>query len=194
MNIYDFDGTIYNGDSCRDIVIYGLLHYPSIVLKSLKKARLLNEKYKKGYISFEEVKEALLSFIYKINNYPKFINSFVDSHMKKIKPFYLSRKSEADIIVTASYDLWIKQFAKRLGIKHVIATNTDSNGKIIGKNCKGEEKVKRIKELYPNAEILCAYGDSSKDIPVLKLAKTAYVVEGNKLFTYKKDYKFKNNK
>ena len=194
MNIYDFDGTIYNGDSCRDIVIYGLLHYPSIVLKSLKKARLLNEKYKKGYISFEEVKEALLSFIYKINNYPKFINSFVDSHMKKIKPFYLSRKSEADIIVTASYDLWIKQFAKRLGIKHVIATNTDSNGKIIGKNCKGEEKVKRIKELYSDTEILCAYGDSSKDIPVLKLAKTAYVVEGNKLFTYKKDYKFKNNK
>ncbi len=191
MNIYDFDGTIYNGDSCKDIVIYGLLHYPSIVLKSLKKARLLN---KKGYISFEEVKETLLSFIYKINNYPKFINNFVDSHMKKIKPFYLSRKSEADVIVTASYDLWIKQFAKRLGIKHVIATNTDSNGKIIGKNCKGEEKVKRIKELYSDSEILCAYGDSSKDIPVLKLAKTAYVVEGNKLFTYKKDYKFKNNK
>ena len=33
MNIYDFDGTIYDGDSCRDIVKYGLKKHPILTLK-----------------------------------------------------------------------------------------------------------------------------------------------------------------
>ena len=81
MNLYDFDGTIYNGDSCKDIIIYGLKKYPKVTIESLKKARKLKKDYDKGMIPFEKLKEELLSFIFKINNYPKFINEFVDSHM-----------------------------------------------------------------------------------------------------------------
>ena len=194
MNIYDFDGTIYNGDSCKDIIIYGFKKHPSLVIKSLKKANKLNHDYKNGLVEFERVKEELLSFIFKINNYPKFINDFVSSHIKKIKPWYMSRKNENDIIISASYELWISAFARRLGIKYVIATRTDSDGKILGKNCKKEEKVNRIRSIFPNANILCSYSDSSSDIPMLEIANNAYVVEGNKLITYKKGYKFKNNK
>lgn len=194
MNIYDFDGTIYNGDSCKDIVIYGFKKHPSLVIKSLKKANKLNHDYKNGLVEFERVKEELLSFIFKINNYPKFINDFVSLHIKKIKPWYMSRKNENDIIISASYELWISVFARRLGIKYVIATRTDSDGKILGKNCKKEEKVNRIRSIFPNANILCSYSDSASDIPMLEIANNAYVVEGNKLITYKKGYKFKNNK
>ena len=194
MNIYDFDGTIYNGDSCKDIVIYGLKKHPKVTFESLKKAKKLKLDYKNGLIPFERLKEELLSFIFKIDNYPKFINDFVDSHMKKIKPFYLSRKTDNDVIISASYELWISVFARRLGIRYVIATRVDTDGKIIGKNCKGEEKVSRIRSLFQDSIISCAYSDSSVDIPLLELANTAYVVEGNKLITYRRGYKFKNNK
>ena len=88
MNIYDFDGTIYDGDSCRDIIKYGLKRHPIITLKALKKAKSLNKEYERGLVSFENVKETLLSFIFQIPNYPKFINKFVAAHMNKIKPFY----------------------------------------------------------------------------------------------------------
>ena len=57
MNLYDFDGTIYDGDSCYDIVMYGLKHYPFITLNSLIKSGVLRKKYKKGKIEFEIVKE-----------------------------------------------------------------------------------------------------------------------------------------
>ena len=50
--------------------------------------------------------------------------------MNKIKPWYKTRKSEHDVILSASYDLWISLFARRLGVKVVIATKTDINGKI----------------------------------------------------------------
>jgi len=194
MNIYDFDGTIYNGDSCKDIVLYGLKKYPSLTIASLKKARQVNKNYKKGYIQFERVKEELLSFIFKIDDREKFINDFVDSHMKKIKSWYKSRKDANDVIVSASYDIWIIPFAQKLGIRNVIATRVDSEGKILGLNCKGQEKVKRIKEAYNSSEISSAYSDSAVDIPMLEIANTAYVVEGNKINTYKQGYKFKNKK
>lgn len=193
MNIYDFDDTIYNGDTNRDILMYGFKKHPFLVLKALKKAKKLQKDYKRGVIEFERVKEAMLSFIFKIKNYPKFINDFVDSHMKNIKPWYLNRRTQNDIIISASYELWIMQFCKRLGIRYVIATKTDSDGRIIGKNCKGAEKLKRLASIIPNAVIVTAYSDSSCDIPILESARTAYVVEGNKLITYTKGYKFKNN-
>lgn len=193
MNIYDFDDTIYNGDTNRDIIVYGFKKHPFLVLKALKKAKKLQKEYKNGLVEFERVKEALLSFIFQIKNYPKFINDFVDSHMKKIKPWYINRKSDNDIIISASYEIWIMQFCRRLGIKYVIATKTDSEGKIIGKNCKGAEKLKRLANVIPNAVIVSAYSDSSCDIPILEAARTAYVVEGDKLITYTKGYKFKNN-
>ena len=194
MNIYDFDGTIYKGDSSKDIVKYGLLHYPTLTYKSIKKARKKYKDYKNNLISFEEFKQQMFSFIFEIPNYPKFISGFVDSHMKKIKPFYLSRKAENDVILSASYDLWVKEFAKRLGVKYVIATRVNSDGEIIGKNCKGEEKVRRFREVYPNAIVSSAFSDSSVDIPMLELCIKSYVVEGNKYCTYIKGFKFKNNK
>lgn len=193
MNIYDFDDTIYNGDTNRDILMYGFKKHPFLVLKALKKAKKLQSDYKRGVIEFERVKEAMLSFIFEIKNYPKFINDFVDSHMKNIKPWYISRRTQNDIVISASYELWIMQFCKRLGIRYVIATKTDSDGRIIGKNCKGAEKLKRLASVIPNAVIVSAYSDSSCDIPILESARTAYVVEGNKLITYTKGYKFKNN-
>lgn len=195
MNVYDFDDTIYNGDTNKDLIKYSLKKYPMLVIKSLLKARKLNKEYKKDLIAFERVKEEMLSFIFQIPNYPKFINSFVKSHMKNIKPWYLNRKTEYDVILSASYELWIKLFARELGVKVVIATRTNSDGKIIGKNCKKEEKVNRLKEVFPDLDkIEAAYGDSSCDIPVLDIAKNAYVVEGNKLVTYKRGYKFKTDR
>ena len=193
MNIYDFDDTIYDGDTNRDIILYGFKKHPFLVMKALKKAKALEKEYKRGMVEFERVKETMLSFIFKIKNYPKFINDFVDSHMKMIKPWYMCRRSVNDIIISASYELWVSQFCKRLGIKYVIATKTDGEGKIIGKNCKGPEKLRRLATVIPNAVIVSAYSDSSCDIPILDVAKTAYVVEGDKLITYTKGYKFKNN-
>ena len=194
MNIYDFDNTIYKGDSCKDLVLYGLKKHPFLTIKSLIKARKLNSEYKKGLIEYEIVKENLLSFVFKIDNYDNFIEDFVNDHMENIKPWYKKYQTDDDILVTASFDLWINKFASRLNIKHVIATNVDKNGHIIGKNCKSEEKVKRIKELFPKAKFITSYSDSSADIPILELSKDAYVVEGNTLIPYKKGYDFKNHR
>lgn len=192
MNIYDFDNTIYNGDTNKDILLYSFKKHPFKVIKALNKTKKLERDYKRGLITFERVKESMLSFLFEIDDLNGYIEKFVSSHMKNIKPWYLSRKTDYDIVISASYELWIIPFCKKLGIKYVLATKTDKDGHIIGKNCKGEEKVKRLASTIPNAQIITSYSDSESDLPILNIAKTAYVVEGNKLIPYVKGYKFKN--
>ena len=192
MNIYDFDNTIYNGDTNKDILLYSFKKHPLKVIKALNKTKKLERDYKRGLITFERVKEAMLSFLFEIDDLNGYIEKFVSSHMKNIKPWYLSRKTDYDIVISASYELWIIPFCKKLGIKYVLATKTDKDGHISGKNCKGEEKVKRLASTIPNAQIITSYSDSESDLPILNIAKTAYVVEGNKLIPYVKGYKFKN--
>ena len=72
------------------------------------------------------------------------------------------------------------------------AVITDKDGNILGRNCKGDEKLKRLAAVIPNAQIVTSYSDSESDLPILEVAKTAYVVEGNKLIPYTRGYNFKN--
>lgn len=183
MNIYDFDNTIYEGDTGVDMVLYGLKKYPFKVIKCIIKGLKLKRKYKTTNIS--EVKEEFFAFLYEIKDLDKFINSFIDSHIKNIKPWYKNQQKDNDTIISASYDLWINPFCKRLGIKNIICTNVDNKGKIIGENCKGEEKVKRFKKEFPNVEVFESYSDSSTDIPMLLLAKKPFIVDGNIIKPYK---------
>ena len=192
MNIYDLYYSKLFYKTNRDILLYSFKRHPFKVMKALKRTKKLEKEYKRGMVSFERVKEAMLSFLFQIDDLDKYIEGFVNSHMKNIKPWYLSRKSDYDIVISASYELWIVPFCRKLGIKYIIATKTDKDGNIIGRNCKGQEKLKRLTLIIPNAQIVTSYSDSESDLPILEVAKTAYVVEGNKLIPYTRGYKFKN--
>ncbi len=191
MNIYDFDNTIYNGDTNTDIIKYSFIRHPFSVSESLIKTAFLYRKYKRKEIPFQNVKEVMLSFLFKIKDLDCYLETFVSKHMNKIKPWYYEKQKENDTIISASYEIWISKFCRNLNIKNVIATKTNKEGKIIGKNCKGEEKIKAFKKLFPNIKVDNAYSDSHVDIPMLEYSKKSYVVEGNDLIPYKKDYKFK---
>lgn len=190
MNIFDFDNTIYEGDSTKDIIKYFIKKYPFKVLKCLLKANKLNKMYKKGQIEFKIVKETMLAFLFDIKNLDEHINKFVILNIKKIKPWYLKNRKESDTIISASYELWIRPFCNRIGIKNVIATKVDDYGKIIGANCKGVEKINRLRFEFGVVPVIKAFGDSVSDIPMLEYAKEGYVVKGNSIVPYQKGMKF----
>ena len=105
MNIYDFDNTIYEGDTGVDMMLYGFKKYPFKVIKCVIRGLKLKKKY--NSLNISEVKEEFFSFLYEIKDLNKFIESFIDSHMKNIKPWYKNQQKENDTIISASYDLWI---------------------------------------------------------------------------------------
>lgn len=81
-------------------------------------------------------------------------------------------------IVSASMPQWIVPWANRYGIRIVAGTEpeVDEQGRLTGRfatpNCHGQEKVNRIKKLFPDIQSfeIWAYGDSSGDREMLALA------------------------
>ena len=69
----------------------------------------------------------------------------------------------------------------RLGVS-LIATEVDpASGRFSGRNCSGEEKVRRFRREYPDGNIDEFYTDSKKDLPLAAIAGRAYLVRKNKI-------------
>ena len=181
MNLYDFDNTIIKGDSSIKFIKYSLVRHP--IMLSITSFKALKE-YIKGS-SLGNVKSELFSFVKKLPDLDSYINKFILKNKKHIKKFYLERQKENDVVISASFDFIIIPFCHSIGIKNVIATKYDTKkGCIIGKNCKGEEKVKRFRKVYSNAKVFEAYSDSLSDTPMFILAKKAYLVKNEQIIPY----------
>lgn len=81
------------------------------------------------------------------------------------------------VIVTASPTETVAAFARRLGAENLLGTalafdtHDRVTGEFVGPNCRGEEKVRRLREAYGNdVQIAAAYGDTSGDTEMLAMA------------------------
>lgn len=92
------------------------------------------------------------------------------------------------VIVTASPEILIAPFAKRLGAEGLIGTRLEFDdqdrvtGRFIGLNCRAAEKVARLTQAYgPDLKLTAAYGDTSGDTEMLAAAER----KGYRVFTQK---------
>lgn len=180
MNVYDFDNTIYKGDSTADFYLFSLRKHPSIIkfLPSLLGAVLKFYLFKKG--TKTDMKQTMYRFLTKINP-ENDINEFWDTHEKNIKKWYLKQKKADDIIISASSEFLLKPLCERLGIKNLIASQVDVHtGKYTGINCHGKEKVRLFNKLY-GGEIDEFYSDNLSDAPLAEISKKAFIVKGDKI-------------
>ena len=185
--VYDFDGTIYDGDSSLDFIKFCILKKKSLVLH-LPKMLLSLIKYKLKLISKETMKECFFNIISKFDNIDLLIETFWDKHDKKLKSFFVNKKTHNnDIIASASPIFLLEPITKKFKVKDLFASPIDKKtGKYNGINCRGVEKVRLINNKYPNCEILEMYSDDAKaDKPLLELAKKSYIVKKDKIINYK---------
>lgn len=186
MNIYDFDNTIFKGDSSNKFIWYSLIRHPLIVLWSFIKTlkELIKWLFKKSNLGL--IKSELFSFVKYIKNLPEYMDKYVLKHQKNIKKFYLDQMKDDDVIISASFEFIVRPFCDKLGIKHIIATEYDvENGHIIGKNCKGPEKIERFRKIFPKNKVKYAYSDSLSDIPMFKIAEKGFLVKDEIIEEYK---------
>lgn len=184
MNIYDFDNTIYDGDSTADFYFFCLKRHKKII--ALFPSLLFS--FIKFYIFKIGTKTQFKEKMYRFLNFcntEKDVFDFWSVNKTKIKGFYLNQQRDDDIIISASPEFLIKPICKELGIKYVIASKVNSKtGKYSGINCHGEEKVRRLNECLGNVQIEKFYSDSISDAPLANLAKEAYVVNKNKIYEW----------
>ena len=187
MNVYDFDGTIYRGDSSIDFFVYCLMRRPRLVL-GLPRFFVYCVLYKLGKASKRELKEVYFQFLTKLEDVDGIVPQFWNRNEGRIKNWYLQQKSEDDVVITASPEFLISEICTRLGIRSLIATKVDvHSGKFLSENCHDEEKVRRFQKAFPGGRPAAFYSDTYSDLPMAKLAERAYLVSDNQIREWDKN-------
>lgn len=180
MNTYDFDKTIYDGDSTTDFIIWCIKRKPSLSLRLIPGVFAFIKYLFKlcDKTSFKEKLYRVFAYIPDINQW---VNEFWDIHQTNIKAWYLNQQNEDDLIISASPEFLLEPICKRLNITHLLASRVNKKtGEYYGINCHGEEKVRRFKEVYTQ-NIEEFYSDSYSDTPLAEISKKAFLVKGNNI-------------
>ncbi len=189
MNVYDFDNTIYDGESTLDLFFFYLRRQPRL-LRNLPTVLSAFARYKRGEVTLEEMTDRYLPMVEKeILNVCDFENDpavFWDAHMDKIKPLYRKLQREDDLIITASPDFTIEEICRRLGIRRYLTSVIDrETGKIERINAR-KNKTRFFFEQYGGETIDNFYTDSvENDLPLIEAARHAFVVKGEKIIQIK---------
>lgn len=183
LALFDFDGTITRRDTLIDFMIHvrGWTGATGVFLRLIPSAiafflkRISNQTFKERYLSlaFLGMEESRLRELGK--TYLPRLNSL-------LRPGALERlnwhraQGHRLVIVSASADIWLDAWCRHHEVELICSTmefrSGRCTGRLLGTNCRGPEKVQRIRsELDTDAyETIYAYGDSSGDTEMLAFA------------------------
>ncbi len=185
MNAYDFDKTIFDGDSTAAFYFYCLRHQPRI-MKWLPYQGWSFLLYSLKIIDKTTFKERFYKFFTSIRNMDATLEKFWDKNICRIKKWYLEQSEEDDLIISASPEFLLRPACERLQIKGLIASRVNpESGEYTGLNCWGEEKVRRLLEEKGDIAYDYFYSDSYSDTPLADRAKVqSFLVKGEKLLKW----------
>lgn len=184
-NVYDFDGTIYRGDSTLDFYLFCLYKKPEILF-DLPKTVLFFVKFKLRLCKRIDFKAQFYSFLLRIDNVDNFLDEFWNRNFCKVKNWYFEKRLQSDIIISASPEFLLVPVCKKLNVENLIASKVDaSSGRILGENCRGLEKVRRIQEEFSECNVNEFYSDSLSDTPMAKISQHAFFVKGEMIGKWK---------
>ena len=184
MNVYDFDGTIYDGDSSIDFYLFCIKKKPVIFWKSIFNQLSGAVLFKLGIISRKRFKEKYFCFLKRISIDDALLNEFWNQKYSRVKAWYLKQKKSDDLVISASPEFLLRPVCEKLGVS-LIASEVDIlTGHFEGENCRGEEKVRRFQEQFPDGVIERFYTDSKADLPLMRIAKEAFFVQKQTVIRY----------
>lgn len=185
IDVYDFDGTIYDGDSTADFVLYALRRHPGVIA-GLPRVILAALRLAVKNIGLTQFKSVLFSEMSKRFSLEDEAERFWQDEKTRAKLgawFAHTPRDLPVVIASASPEFELRHAAKILGVDTLIGTKCSMpDGVLIGKNCKGAEKISRIREVVGEYEVRAMYTDDAKaDGPLLAIARERYIVTRGKV-------------
>jgi HAD superfamily hydrolase (TIGR01490 family) len=187
LALFDFDGTLTTKDSLGAFLRYSMStkKYILNMLRFLPYFAL----WKFGIMRNDKAKQHLFKIFFNGMDetaFKKMASNFAHDKLSSIihdERVELLKKHQAEgdrvIVVSASMKCWLEPWCKEMGVE-LLSTELEFkknrfSGAFLTPNCHGREKVKRVKELLniDNYDTIYAYGDSSGDDEMLKLAHHA---------------------
>lgn len=179
MNVYDFDGTLYQGDSSVDFIKYCLLTYPKCrkAFPKMLKGLVLFKAKRISTRQFKEIFFSCVSYLTK-DELLIVVDDFWEAHKDRIVLWYECKHKKDDLIISASPEFLLNPIATYLNVYNVIGTKINPHtGLIDGYNCKGIEKVRRFELDFPGHQIEEFYSDSFSDEHLAKKLLELFMLE-----------------
>jgi phosphatidylglycerophosphatase C len=183
MNVYDFDKTIYDGDSSVHFFIYNLKKQPSL-MRFFPRQLVALVKYKLNKISKTQMKTIVYTYFQAIPDIDQRVESFWKEHKKNLQSWYLQQRRDDDVIISASPTFLLKPICNELNVALIASEVDKKTGENLSENCYEHEKPIRFAKLYDINEMDTFYSDSRSDSPMADLAKKAVLVNRDKLINW----------
>lgn len=188
IDVYDFDGTIYDGDSTVDFTRFCLRRHPSLLL-ALPRFAWVCLRLAAGRAGLREMKSVLFSEMARRFSLEDEARQFWQQPKTRAKLgawFETTPRDVPIVIASASPEFELRYAAALLGVETLIGTRCDTaTGLLTGPNCKGEEKLRRMEEAVGPYTIRAMYTDSVKsDGPLLRKAQQGYILRHGAVSRY----------
>lgn len=178
--LYDYDKTVCSGDTGSEFWLYCLLRRPYILV-------FLPFQIIGGICYLLGICEKL-SRVCSIHCYMRAVNAeklaerFARRKVQRTYAYFQKRRRDKPtVICSASPTFLLEPICRALGAEYLLATDVDpKTGIVRSKVCKYDEKVRRLREAYPDFIYDEVYSDSLKnDRYILELGEKAFhVVDG----------------
>jgi len=201
LAIFDIDYTITKKETLMELFKY-VIKNDKKNIRFLPRAIYCGSMYLLKIYDEKKVKEKFLKFIDGIEekDLAKLVKKFYDEKLKTIlyeDALTMMKKLKSEgyeiYLISASPEFYINEFYNIKEVDKIIGTKFNfKNGtftrEMEGENCKGEEKVRRLKEVLKNEKIEVdfkesyMFSDSLSDKPLLDLVGKPYLIN------YAKEY------
>ena len=177
MNVYDFDETIFTGDTEDRFFEFmfkkkGFRHYKI-------NWHFYNILWKLHIITKTRSREGQYTFLKDIKDLDATVQEYWDEIEKYMKPWYNDVKRPDDVIASGTPRFILEPIVEKLGIGGLVATEMDTKtGKIDGDFAIGEFKPVNFKNQYGLDCIDNFYSDAYSDHYLAQYAKKAFIIHG----------------
>ena len=187
LAVFDFDGTLYKGDSFVDFCAFYYLKKPwRLWFFFIQLGGFLF--WKLGLLSSSQFKSLFIQYLFWDSEMeikrmsqlfwerPRNFNEIVIERL-----VFYQKEGYTILIASASPKLLIEIACLKLNVKHVVGTELIPYKKrhVVIKNCRGPEKLIQVKRAFPEHHLAVAYSDNKDDLELLHQAEQGFFVLGD---------------
>ena len=112
------------------------------------------------------------------------VDEFWDKNRYRLKPFYKQLHRDDDVVISASFGFLLRPIIEEMGISRLLCSEVNLKNATVERLCFRKNKNEMFLEEFGNEPIECFYTDSLNDLSMMKMAKKAYIVKGEKIEEY----------
>ena len=178
--VFDFDGTVIRGDSVVALLLFARKK-KRISLFGLLRAAWFGALYHLKLADALTAKRKSHDFLAQIPTRQReaFLRDFAKTLASRAFPKALEQikrhhdAGDTVVLCSASCECYMQYVFPLIGADFLLCTPCEPDGRVLGPNCRGQEKVRRVytwldQRQLPHDILCAAYGDSKGDAPILQ--------------------------